>query len=168
MTGHKVVVCKCGCLKTMESSGSWLLPTMNHSLCSDPIVSLQSLSSELGLITGWVITGLGCKNLPVVTVVTALYLRSVTATLKALYIPKTSTLHLTVVVLPVHLQEWFLLVTIQASYLQSTTLNRQLTKEAFLIGVCPMAPLQTQLPIRLSVVTYEKAIETSVHFEIKY
>ena len=52
MTGHKVVVCKCGCLKTMESSGSWLLPTMNHSLCSDPIVSLQSLSSELGLITG--------------------------------------------------------------------------------------------------------------------
>lgn len=87
MTGHKVVVCKCGCLKTMESSGSWLLPTMNHSLCSDPMVSLQSLSSELGLITG-----LGCKNLPVVTVVTALYLRSVTATLKALY---TQDIHLT-------------------------------------------------------------------------
>ena len=71
MSGQKVAVCKCGCPRTMESSGLWHPPLVSYSLCSNLMVSLQSLSSELGLMTG-----LGCGNLPAVTV-TVQYLRDV-------------------------------------------------------------------------------------------
>lgn len=71
MSGQKVAVCKCGCPWTMESLGLWHPLPVRYFLCSDLMVSLQSLSSELGLMTG-----LGCRNLPAVTV-TVQYLRDV-------------------------------------------------------------------------------------------
>ena len=71
MSGQKVAVCMCGCPWTMESSRLWHPPPVSYSLCSDFMASLQSLSSELELMTG-----LGCRNLPSVTV-TVQYLRDV-------------------------------------------------------------------------------------------
>lgn len=54
--------------------------------------------------------------------------------------PKTSTLHLSVVTVPVHLQKWFPLISTNAMYQQSTTHKRPLTivclacKEALVFG----------------------------------
>ena len=59
----------------------------SDSLCSDPLVSLQSLNSDLGLLTG-----LSCRNLPAATVVFCSVSERCLAKVKALY---TQDIHLT-------------------------------------------------------------------------
>ena len=59
----------------------------SDSLCSDPLVSFQSLNSDLGLLTG-----LSCRNLPAATVVFCSVSERCLAKVKALY---TQDIHLT-------------------------------------------------------------------------
>ena len=81
--GKRGVGAKRWSVKFRLSLGDFLYDLSNvesDSLCSDPLVSLQSLSSELGLMTR-----LSCRNLPAVTVVFCSVAERCLANVKALY-----------------------------------------------------------------------------------
>ena len=113
MSGQKVAVCKCGCPRTMESSGLWHPPLVSHSLCSDLMVSLQSLSTGLD----WVAEI--CQLWQLLYSILEMFGHS-----RKPSTPKTSTLHLSVMALSVHLQNWLSLVSKKPATKQSSALKR--------------------------------------------